>query len=62
MTPRQNKGQETNKDVTFWHSLKVKPGFLILLTNLKTGGIRQNKGAQKYGKRQTLIPLYSPPI
>ena len=49
MTPRQNKGQETNKDVKFWHSLKVKPGFLILLTNLKTGGIRETKGHKSTG-------------
>ena len=34
---RQNKGQKINKNVTFWHSLEGKPGFLILLINLKTG-------------------------
>ena len=31
------KGQKMNKNVMFWHSLKIKPGFLILLINLKTG-------------------------
>ena len=31
------KGQKMNKNVKFWHSLKIKPGFLILLINLKTG-------------------------
>ena len=35
MIPRQNKGQKMNKNVKFWHSLKVKPGFLILFINLK---------------------------
>ena len=35
--PPKNKGQKINKNVKFWHSLKVKPGFLILLINLKTG-------------------------
>ena len=35
MIPRQNKGQKMNKNVKFWHNLKVKPGFLILLINLK---------------------------
>ena len=30
------KGQKM-KNVMFWHSLKIKPGFLILLINLKTG-------------------------
>ena len=36
--------RKMNKNVKFWHSLKVKPGFLILLINLKghksTGGGR----------------------
>ena len=32
-SPRWNKGQKMNKNVKFWHSLKVKPG----LINLKTG-------------------------
>ena len=35
MIPRQKKGQKMNKNVKFWHSLKVKPRFLILLINLK---------------------------
>ena len=34
---KQNKGQKMDKNVKFWHSLKVKPGFLILLIILKTG-------------------------
>ena len=53
-----------NKNVKFWHSLKVKPGFLILLINLKghksTGG-----GRTWYGKRETLVPPrppYPPPL
>ena len=31
------KGQKMNKNVKFWHSLKIKPGFLIFLINLTTG-------------------------
>ena len=55
--------RKMNKNVKFWHSLKVKPGFLILLINLKghksTGG-----GRTWYGKRETLVPPrppYDPP-
>ena len=44
MIPRQNKGQKMNKNVKFWHSLKVKPGFLILLINLKTGATQWRVG------------------
>ena len=51
--------RKMNKNVKFWHSLKVKPGFLILLINLKghksTGG-----GRTWYGKRETLVPPCSP--
>ena len=69
-SPRWNKGQKMNKNVKFWHSLKVKPG----LINLKTGAPEEGwesggKGAQNYGrrenvygKRETLTPLSPPTI
>ena len=49
-----------NKNVKFWHSLKVKPGFLILLINLKTGARNEGwesggKGTQKYGRRENVV-------
>ena len=44
MIPRQKKGQKMNKNVKFWHSLKVKPGFLIVLINLKTGATQWRAG------------------
>ena len=51
--------RKMNKNVKFWHSLRVEPGFLILLINLKghksTGG-----GRTCYGKRETLVPPCSP--
>ena len=40
-SPRRNKGQKMNKNVKFWHSLKVKPG----LINLKTGATQWRVGA-----------------
>ena len=40
----KHKGQITHKNVKFWHSLKVKPGFLILLINLKTGATQWRAG------------------
>ena len=40
MIPRQKKGQKMNKNVKFWHSLKVKPG----LINLKTGATQWRAG------------------
>ena len=43
-SPRWNKGQKMNKNVKFWHSLKVKPGFLIVLINLKTGATQWRAG------------------
>ena len=43
-SPRRNKGQKMNKNVKFWHSLKVKPGFLIVLINLKTGATQWRAG------------------
>ena len=74
MIPRQNKGQKMNKNVKFWHNLKVKPRFLILLINLKTGEKHNEgwesggKGAQKYGRRENVVgetgdsdPLSHPP-
>ena len=36
--------QKINKNVKFWHSLKVKPWFLILLTNLNTGATQWRVG------------------
>ena len=33
-----------NMNIKFWHSLKVKPGFLILLINLKTGATQWRAG------------------
>ena len=42
--PRRNKGQKMNKNVKFMHSLKVKPRFLILLINLKTGATQWGVG------------------
>ena len=47
-----------NKNVKFWHSLKVKPGFLILLINLKTEATqwrKGGKGAQTYGRRENVV-------
>ena len=60
MIPHQNKGQKMNKNVKFWHSLKVKPRFLILLINLKTeqdneGWESGGKGAQNYGRRENVV-------
>ena len=74
MIPHQNKGQKMNKNVKFWHSLKVKPRFLILLINLKTGatqwgvGVGRQRGTKlrEAGERgtgsgETLTPLFPPP-
>ena len=49
-----------NNNVKFWHSLKVKPRFLILLINLKTeqdneGWESGGKGAQNYGRRENVV-------
>ena len=49
-----------NNNVKFWHSLKVKPRFLILLINLKTeqdneGWESRGKGAQNYGRRENVV-------
>ena len=68
--PRQNKGQKMNKNVKFWHSLKVKPGFLILLINLKTGatqwraGVGRQRGTKvrEAGERGTGNGRLWPPV
>ena len=49
-----------NNNVKFWHSLKVKPRFLILLINLKTeqdneGWKSGGKGAQNYRRRENVV-------